>query len=207
MSSETSTEPAGLSPWHFFVIAALIAATAAVLMATDTSPGNLVLRSLGIVAAGIAGAGLYRVVAPLVQPERDESAEPLHARARAGLEREKNLVLRSIKELEFDRAMGKVAQADYDDMVARLRARALGLMRQLQEEGGPYREAIERELQSRLAADGTPAARRVVERGAPVAPLTRTCPSCATANDADARFCKRCGAPLAGEQSAIEVQP
>ena len=31
------------------------------------------------------------------------------SQTRAALEREKNLVLRSIKELEFDRAMGKVA--------------------------------------------------------------------------------------------------
>ena len=40
-------------------------------------------------------------------------------------------MLRSIKELEFDFAMKKVAQADFDEMSARLRARAIGLMRQL----------------------------------------------------------------------------
>ena len=50
---------------------------------------------------------------------------------RAVLEREKMLVLRSIKELEFDRAMGKVSAADFDEMAGRLRARALSLMKQL----------------------------------------------------------------------------
>ena len=55
----------------------------------------------------------------------------LGGRTRAALEREKALVLRSIKELEFDRAMGKVSEKDFVEMSARLRARAAGLMRQL----------------------------------------------------------------------------
>ena len=37
-------------------------------------------------------------------------------RTRIALEREKTLVLRSIKELEFDFAMGKIAKADFDEM-------------------------------------------------------------------------------------------
>ncbi len=37
------------------------------------------------------------------------------------MEREKALVLRSIKELEFDRAMGKVSPRDFDEMSTRLR--------------------------------------------------------------------------------------
>ena len=40
------------------------------------------------------------------------------------LERDKALVLRSIKELEFDRAMGKVGDADFAEVSAGLRARA-----------------------------------------------------------------------------------
>ena len=70
------------------------------------------------------------------------------------LEREKALVLRSLKELEFDRAMGKVSQDDFDEMAARLRARALALMKQLDEDGSGYRSIIERELSARLAARG-----------------------------------------------------
>ena len=54
---------------------------------------------------------------------------------RAVLEREKLLVLRSIKELEFDRAMGKVSPKDFDEMAGRLRARAMSLMQQLDTEG------------------------------------------------------------------------
>ena len=51
------------------------------------------------------------------------------------LAREKGLVLRALKDLEFDRSMGKVSQADFDEMSARLRTRALVLMKQLDEDG------------------------------------------------------------------------
>ncbi len=74
------------------------------------------------------------------------------------LEREKTLMLRSIKELEFDRAMGKVSTKDFDEMAGRLRARAMSLMRQLDTETG-YRELIERELQARLSSPAGPTKR------------------------------------------------
>ena len=76
----------------------------------------------------------------------------LSERARAVLAREKALVLRALKDLEFDRSMGKVSQADFEEMAARLRTRALSLMKQLDEDGTGYRTIIERELSARLAA-------------------------------------------------------
>jgi hypothetical protein len=107
-------------------------------------------------------------------------------RTRAALEREKMLALRAIKELEFDRAMGKLSEADWRDMSGRLRARAARLMRQLDGATG-YREQIERDLVKRL---GPATAGPDVSSGA------RTCGECATANEADARFCKSCGQRL-----------
>ena len=133
-----------------------LAATVAVVLAREARPEHLVLISLTIGAAGFAGAALYRMLAPLVGRRRDAAgAAPLSESMRAVLEREKMLVLRSIKELEFDRAMGKVSAKDFDEMAGRLRARAMSLMRQLDAEAG-YRELIERELQARLS---TPLAR------------------------------------------------
>jgi hypothetical protein len=98
-------------------------------------------------------------------------------------------VLRSIKELEFDFAMKKVAQADFDEMAGRLRARAIRIMRQL-DAGEGYRVAIEKEVQSRLAAVGAQPARSAAT------PTRQEC-ACGVENDADARFCKSCGAKLA----------
>jgi hypothetical protein len=120
------------------------------------------------------------------------------------IDREKMLVLRAIKDLEFDRAMGKVSTSDFDQMAARLRGRALSLMKQLDEDGTGYRTIIERELAARVAAKS---AERTPTRGvaAPVdEPAVREAGECAcgTANDADALFCKRCGAKLASEPAA-----
>ena len=86
-------------------------------------------------------------------------------RARAALEREKTLVLRSIKELEFDRAMGKVSAKDFDEMAGRLRARAMTLMKQLDAGGSGYRE-VDRARAQRAAHGGRP---RSTAAAAPVA--------------------------------------
>jgi hypothetical protein len=186
-----------LRPWHFFVLVSLVAATAAVVLAREGRPEHLVLISLTIGAAGFAGAALYRTLAPLVGRDLGLRPEGLTESMRAVLEREKLLVLRAIKELEFDRAMGKLSTRDFDEMSARLRGRAMSLMRQLDTDGG-YRELIERELKARISV--TPAARLPREKraktSAPVAaPVGRAC-ACGAPNDADAAFCKRCGSML-----------
>lgn len=198
---------------HFFVLASLLAATGAVIMSRQSTPEHLVLISLTIASAGLAAAGFYRMLSPLVSDPRDIAHEPLSQRARAVLEREKALALRALKELEFDRSMGKLSQADFDEMAGRLRARALSFMKQLDEDASGYRSVIERELADRLAAppaNPDPPAPLAADR-AP-RPLDRaegrpepaeghpahsgTC-TCGTANDADAVFCKRCGTKLA----------
>ena len=188
-----------LRPWHFFVLVSLVAATAAVLLAREARPEHLVMISLTIGAAGFAGAALYRTLAPLVGAEARPAADGLSESMRVVLEREKMLVLRSIKELEFDRAMGKLSAKDFDEMSARLRARAMSLMRQL-DAGAGYRELIERELGARVNhPSARPAREKRVTPGADVpkavAVATKTC-GCGVTNDLDAAFCKRCGTKL-----------
>jgi hypothetical protein len=192
MSATTAPgEASPFRPWHLFLVCALLAAAVAVFIARDNSPENLVMISLAIVSAGFAGIALLRVLWPLVSPETAQDTAAVGGRARVALEREKALVLRSIKELEFDRAMGKVADADFADMSARLRARAIGLMKQLDETGSDHREAIERELRQRLQARGRVAV--PARGGSKAAVATRACAQCGAANDTDARFCKSCG--------------
>ena len=203
-SSTTSrSKDDSLQPWHFFLLLSLVAATVAVVMAHEARPEHLVLISLTIGAAGFAGVALYRTLAPLVSKEEAPAVGALTESMRAVLEREKMLVLRSIKELEFDRAMGKVSAKDFEEMSGRLRARAMSLMRQLDTESG-YRELIERDLQARLTSGGGRARRERGARPTP-APASDAAPAgtcaCGTANDADAAFCKRCGAKL-GEAGA-----
>src|SRR5258708_8348957 len=149
MSSEISTKTSddqGFQVSHFFILLSLPAATVAVVMARPSAPENLIVISLTIGAAGVAALCFYRMLAPLVAPHADFDRQPLSERTRLDLEREKALTLRSIKELEFDRAMGKVSPQDFDEMAGRLRARALGIMKQLDAGTSAYRELIEKEL-------------------------------------------------------------
>jgi hypothetical protein len=179
MSSGTSTSRDQLQPWQFFTLAGLAGATAVVFVARDAGPAGAILLSVTVGAAAFVGLAAWRTFGPLAGVEAEERTEVLGGRTRAALEREKTLVLRAIKDLEFDRAMGKVSEKDFAEMGARLRTRAAGLMRQL-DRGAGYRDQIEREL-----------ARRV-----PQAPRRPAACACGTDNDADARFCKNCGRQL-----------
>jgi hypothetical protein len=188
-SAERERDRSTFRPWHFFIVGALIAATAAVLLSPRNTPEYLVMLSLTVFAAGAAAYACYRMLAPLVGQETAPYSGLLGAVARRSMEREKAIVMRSIKELEFDRAMGKIADDDFADMSGRLRQRALRLMRQLDDVEATARARVERELSTRLG--GVPAPAPAGERA------TRpTCRACQTVNDVDARFCKNCGGAL-----------
>jgi hypothetical protein len=180
-SDSQASEP-WLQPWQFFLLGGMLAATATVIVATGQSPANIIILSLTVVSVSFVGLGAYRMLLPLVTPQVERPVT-IGGRTRAAMEREKTLVLRSIKELEFDYAMGKVAKADFDEMSARLRARAAGLIKQL-DAGGGYKELIAKEVEERLAT-----AEPVVE----IERQPGECAQCETINDQDAKFCKNCG--------------
>jgi hypothetical protein len=193
-----------LRPWQFFTLGALVCATVAVFIIRGTTAENLILVCLSIFAAALIGLAALNALRPLATGDTREP-EMVGSRTRAALEREKNLLLRSIKELDFDRAMGKVAEGDYEEMVGRLRSRAVRLLQQLDTTSSGYRELIERELASRLvkaggaplaAADGAVIEQRAEGKEQTEAMPTGVCSSCATINDDDAKFCKSCGSKL-----------
>jgi hypothetical protein len=234
MSSGTSTKAVrlkadaapdpGLQPWQFFVLAALGCATAVTFIARGQGPAAIILLSILMATAAFVGFAALRMLRPLVSPEDDRTVMIGH-RTRVALEREKMLALRSIKELEFDRAMGRLSDEDWKEMSGRLRVRAARLIRQL-DAGVGYREEIERELEKRLEnaalkgprhEDGTdPVKPSRYEDGADTVDRSATasaegsakasaersparmCGECGTANDMDARYCKGCGQVLAG---------
>ena len=200
MSSETSTErQESLQPWQLFTLAGLIGATVVVFLSRGQSPAAIILLSCAVFAAAFVGATALRTFLPLAGSSSDDAPEAVGDRSRAPLEREKMLVLRSIKELEFDRGMGKVSEKDYAEMSARLRARAARLMRQL-DAGSLYRDQIEKEVEQRLANVVIPESQipnpELQTPAVAAKPPSNTCAACAAVNDADARFCKSCGARL-----------
>jgi zinc-ribbon domain len=182
MSSGSSTEQGGASrdsgfqPWHFYFLLSLAGATWAVIVSRHTHPAALLLLSAAILAAGLVGLALHHALTGFFGGNTEPPA--MAAQTREFLEREKAIVLRSIKELEFDRDMRKVSDADFGELSARLRTRAMEIMQELDRP------------QPRSSARG-----QRLERERARAPKA-VCASCQTPNDADARFCKNCGARL-----------
>ena len=195
----------GMRPWHLLTLGVLMSCGAGAVVTRGGGTVQTVAVIVTILTAGLVAAGLVRTLEPLVAADAGEETEMLAGRTRAALEREKMLVLRSIKEVEFDRAMRKISDADYNEIVPRLRTRAVGLIRQL-EGGGGYRALIERDLAALVSAPmpapTSSATLETIEAGdrADAAPEPPgTCPDCSTVNDKDARFCKSCGTRLAGD--------
>src|SRR5882672_3156494 len=190
MSSATSTEPQPLQPWQFFTLAGLIGATIVVFLSEGQTPAGIILLSFVIFGAAAVGIAAWRMFSPLSGADEPAGPQIFGGRTRAALEREKSLVLRSIKDLEFDHAMGKVSEKDFAEMGARLRARAAGLLRQL-DAGTNYRQTIQAEIDKRVGAGvgrtlldspGEPNKARPTEAAA----TTKMCLSCCTPNDPDA---------------------
>jgi hypothetical protein len=173
-ASSGSGSGSGFQAWHFFTLLSMIGATVVVIVSRETHPVALLLLSAAAIAAGFVGLAFSRAVAGFFRT--GDEPGPLASRSRVELERQKRLLLRSIKELEFDKAMGKVSDADFAAISSRLRARALGVMQDLERTPAPAPK--------------------------PVAPVVAagTCPACGTTNDADARFCKSCGVKIGAGQ-------
>ena len=198
-SSATLTEPAlrrRRIPLPIYGIggAVLAAALAAGLEKLRWGP-PLVMLALGGMTLALTAAALWRVIDPLTRADGGTAASISPPRRGRELEREKQLVLKAIKEVELDYQMRKIAERDYREMIERYRTRAMRLISEI-EAGDDFGALIERELQIRLSVAPQPQAPVAAE--APVATDARpACPRCATLNDQDAEFCKKCGEKLA----------
>jgi hypothetical protein len=199
MNSETSTDALptrgddpSLEPWQLFTLAGLMGATVVVFLSRGQTPAGIILLSLTIFTAAVVGVAVWRTLAPFTRSDHRAASPALGGRTRAALEREKTLTLRALKDLEFDRAMGKISEADFSEMTGRLRARAARLIGQLDAEGG-YREQIERDIARRI---GSESQGRISPSPVTASDHARTCRSCGKNSDFDARFCKHCGSSL-----------
>jgi hypothetical protein len=114
----------------------------------------------------------------------------------------KRRVLLSLKDLESERALGKIDEADYQDLVAKYRDEAKTVMREMDRQADPTRGEAERVAREFLARHGygrPPAENGDARVPAPTAspqPDRVECRACQTSNEIDAAFCKQCGAPM-----------
>ncbi|HKT79878.1 MAG TPA: zinc ribbon domain-containing protein [Vicinamibacterales bacterium] len=222
LSAVNEAADQSLQPWQFFVLAGLTCATIVTFIVRGEGLTTVILLTLIMGTVAVLGLAALRTIRPLVS-DREDRTVMIGERTRTALEREKTLALRAIKELEFDHAMGKIANEDFQEMSGRLRTRAMRIMKQL-DAGAGYREQIERDLAKRLgdrAGDAAASSRPRRAPGATASPdaaasraatardsapstdtaaaqdaAARTCASCSAVNDPDARFCKSCGVKL-----------
>jgi hypothetical protein len=133
----------------------------------------------------------------------------------------KRTVLLALKDLEHEREIGKIDEADYQLVAARYRAEAKNILREIDDEAAPNRSRAEQiaraHLKKRgLLSDDAPdspasASDEIVNRVSiePAPPTTKSappppmpketrpeCEKCQTSNEPDAAFCKKCGASL-----------
>jgi hypothetical protein len=185
------TMPQYLKTWLIAAVAAA-AAVAYGYWAADLDHGApLVLLGLGGIAVALCAMTLFRIIDPLVRPAAAAArAETNRTSVRIReLTHEKQLVLKAIREIEHDYQMRKIDEGDYKELTARYRGRAMRLIREI-DAGDDFRSLIEQELKTRLTAQEAAGISSARPGGA-------SCGACGTANDPDAKFCKKCGGALA----------
>lgn len=260
MSETTAPESdrRGVLPWwepllrHWRLVAAIV--YAALGLAANLVGGPAVLILL------LAGGALVAVIAVFWASLRTlfgetplSGADAYAIGAPRAEEEQKQAVLRALKDLEFERSVGKISDEDYQVLVARYRAEAKRLLRVLDEDARPRREQVEALVEERLRKEGllegqgdekadekeaeAPAATEAAEAAeaagekeareeapqgrkkkrkgggaakkpaeepkdelaalaeeGPAVEKEQVCSECGTINDADAVFCKKCGA-------------
>lgn len=107
-------------------------------------------------------------------------------------------VLMALKDIENEHDLGKIDDADYDQLVTRYRDEAKQVLRDIDERAQPSREEAEQVASEFLARHGVGRAGAPRVAASPVAaPSGRPeCPSCKGPNNLDAAFCKHCGAAM-----------
>jgi hypothetical protein len=193
------------------------------------------LYGVQLVVLTLAGGALLLVIALLwnsVQALAGESElsfeEAFSMGARSAEEEQKRAVLRALKDLDYERSVGKISEEDFHEYSARYRAEAKRLIRDLDENLAEARKQVEREVERRIgkqrareAAQADEAtseaqvkATAVVEatsspENPPPSPpessprVLRECAACKTQNELDARFCKGCGAGMAASDERL----
>jgi len=80
--------------------------------------------------------------------------EALGMGAPSKVEEEKRSVLRALKDLEYERGVGKISPEDYAELLAKYRAEAKRLIQSVDDTLGPAREEVEKALEARLVRAG-----------------------------------------------------
>lgn len=145
----------------------------------------MLLEVLGALA--VAAMVFWLVFQPMVAPGPPELAlrEP-----EAPEETRSGVALLALKEIEFDRATGKLSDQDYEFLKQRYGAEAINAL--AADEAGPDRGVLADDPEAMIAARLQLLRSASTSDSLPPPP----CPSCGPRPEADARFCSNCGGSL-----------
>ncbi len=156
-----------------------------------------------VLGIGLAAAAVYFVLRPILSPMprdagsagRDDGEDPEDDYSRRAV------ALRALKEIEFDRATGKLTDADYDMLKRKYTGEALVALRE--EEATPLPVAARPSSSGPAVACPTDGPRPEREArfcsvcGRRLGDAAGYCTRCGTALEPEARFCARCGVKVA----------
>lgn len=142
---------------------------------------------VALAAIGLVLEPLLRADRPTVLPAATTDTDDADLTDPAESDSPKVQALVALREIEFDRATGKLADEDYLRLKAKYENQALEAIR-AEEEGSA-------QVTGPAADRAEEAVRRVKQRG------QRVCSSCGPRPEPNAVFCSRCGRSLVGKAS------
>jgi hypothetical protein len=182
-----------------------VAGFVAVLVAAAVSGLPMALLVLAATLLVAAIGAVWSSLQALAGDSHDEPEDWVGAMIPGAEQEQKQAVLRALKDLEFERSVGKIDEHDYEQLRSRYRDTAKRLLQGLDERTAPDRAKAEALVVEHLASRGlapqpgppeshaSPSARS--EEPAAAHPRL-ACPGCGASNEPDASFCKKCGAKV-----------
>jgi Flp pilus assembly protein TadB len=134
----------------------------------------------------VMGVALF-VSAPLFEAARRGRASRSDP-DRIRLEHERALAIQALRELEFDREMRKLSEADCAELKQRLEARALRAMAAL--------EKLDQRDAAKTPGGGRKRVARIAAAASGAVVTLRFCPACGAAVAGTVNYCAECGAAL-----------
>lgn len=165
-----------------------------------------------VVSILLVTGAVYFVLGPILHPEpaTQEAAGDTHGNEGEDPDDDfspRAVALRALKEIEFDRATGKLSDQDYDGLKAKYTAEALAALRAEPTEpgAGSREERFEAAPRSLLPVSSCPthgprpepAAQFCSECGQRLGSAPGYCARCGTSLEHEARYCHACGARVA----------
>jgi hypothetical protein len=130
-------------------------------------------------------AGMAAPAAGEAEPEEDPR------------ERRKELALAALKEIEFDRATGKLSDADYEKMLARYTREAVEALREAEAvPGGGNGHGPAPAVVVPVGAVADDPVERLIAEARQASQGRKFCTSCGAALEGSGRFCVECGARM-----------